>query len=296
LILITGANGNLGRRLLAALDASGVAVRAAVRSRRAAAAVQSQRLSRPPEVVELDYLDRDAMTAALTGCTGVVHLVGIIKEGSRSRYEEAHEGTTAVLVEAAARAGVERMVYLSILGASPDSANACLRSKGRGERILLDGPVPVLVLRVPMVLGEGDYASRALGARARRGLNVLLRGGSLEQPIYAGDVVAAVVAGLTREVPLRAAIDLAGPRSLTRSELTRLAAGALGRQTRVVSLPLGLGLLMARVLERLSADPPVTRAMLEVLDHDDQIDPAPAAARLGVALTPLEEALSRCLT
>lgn len=295
MILITGANGNLGRRLLTVLDATGTPARAAVRSEGAAALVRRQPLSRPPDVVEVDYLNVKAMTAALEGCAAVVHLVGIIKEGSRSRYEDAHEGTTTVLVEAAARAGVGRIVYLSILGASPASANACLRSKGCGERILLDGAVPVLVLRVPMVLGEGDYASRALGQRARRGLNVLLRGGSLEQPIYAGDVAAAVVAALKRDVPLDEAVDLAGPRSLTRGELTRLAAGLLGRRTRILSLPLGLGMLVAAVLERISADPPVTRAMLGVLDHDDHIDPGAAAERLGVTLTPLEEALRRCL-
>ena len=59
----------------------------------------------------------------------------------------------------------------------------------------------------------------------------------------------------------------------------------------MVSLPLGLGMLMAGLVERVSANPPVTRAMLEVLDHDDAIDAQPAAERLGLELTPLDQML-----
>ena len=62
--------------------------------------------------------------------------------------------------------------------------------------MLIQAATPALVLRVPMVLGEGDYASAALGRRARKSWNVLLRGASYEQPIYADDVTHAIVAGM----------------------------------------------------------------------------------------------------
>jgi NADH dehydrogenase len=177
-----------------------------------------------------------------------------------------------------------------------NSANSCLRSKALGENILRNGSVATLVLRVPMVLGEGDYASAALKARAWRGTNVLLRGGSLEQPIYAGDVVSAVVNALDVDPALDEALDLAGPESLSRAELTSAAARSVGRTTRTVSLPLFCGLAAAWVLERLSDNPPVTRAMLGVLDHDDRIDSAAARSRLGIELTPLDRMLQLCLS
>ena len=251
-------------------------------------------------MVELDYLDANAMASALRGCRALVHLVGIIKESANGSYHDAHEGTTRVVAEAAAHCGIERVIYLSIVGTSVDSANPCLRSKARGEEILLSAPVPALVIRVPMVLGEGDYASGALKARAWRGTNLLLRGGSLEQPIYAGDVVAAVLAGLDgerplAERPLNEALDLAGPRILSRSELTHAAAHAVGRTTRVISLPIAFGMMAAWLLEKLSANPPVTTAMLGVLDHDDQVDPGAALEKLGIELTSLEAMLSRCI-
>ena len=122
----------------------------------------------------------------------------------------------------------------------------------------------------------------------------MLRPASLEQPIYAGDAVAALLAAAARSDGPDL-FELAGPESLPRAELIRRAAAVLGRRTRVVGIPLGAGLAAAGLLERLPGDPPVTRTMLGVLDHDDCIDPEPAARALGLALTPLDEMLRRCV-
>lgn len=293
MILITGANGHIGRRLIEAIG-SGERVRALVRSPSAAAAINSP----GTDVRIVDYLDVDAMTDAMRGCSHVVHLVGIIRETATTTFEAAHEATTRVLVAAAAAAGVSRIVYLSILGAEPESANAALASKARAERILADGPVASLVLRVPMVLGEHDHASRALFHRARRRVDFQFRSASFEQPIYAGDVVQALIRGMAADegYPPHLALDLAGPESLTRASLTKRAASVMGvAHPLTVSLPVWVGMMVALVLERLSDSPPLSRAMLGVLDHDDHIDPAPALAALSLSLTPLDQALHRCL-
>jgi NADH dehydrogenase len=289
--MITGANGHLGRRLLARL-AGERPVRAVVRSTAAARALNAAS-AEPVDTAIIDYGDVAAMARAAEGCACAVHLVGILKASSGNTYEAAHEATCRALAGAAEQARLRRIVYVSILGADPASRNACLASKGRAERILLEGAVPAVILRVPMVIGEGDYASAALASRARAKRVVLLRGASREQPIDAADVVEAVVAALDRPGLERIGLDLAGPESLSRADLVRRAARLVGGTPSIVSLPLGLGLLAAAVAERLSADPPVTRAMLGVLDHDDDIDPRPAAERLGIRLTPLDETLER---
>lgn len=295
-VLVTGANGHLGRRLLARLSGERP-LRAVVRSERAAARIEAENLQ--PDGLDLrtlDYGDAEALTAAAEGCTHAVHLVGILKEGSTSSYVQAHEDTSRALAQAAEARGLRRIVTLSILGSHPDASNACLASKGRGERILLDAKTPALVLRVPMVLGEDDFASRALAARARSGTVFMTRGGaSLEQPIYAGDVVEALVAGVTREGLDDVALDLAGPESLPARELVRRAAALLDGAPRILPTPRALVFTAAALLEKLSKDPPVTRAMLGVLDHDDAVDPGAAARRLGIELTPLDETLRRCV-
>ncbi|MEZ5553085.1 MAG: NAD(P)H-binding protein [Pseudomonadales bacterium] len=293
MILVTGANGNLGRRLVGVLRAQEVPVRALVRRADAVAAVGAT--GPDLEVRVVDYLDAEGMRAAAAGCSQVVHLVGILKESARSLYEDSHERTSRVLVDAAAQGGVQRIIYLSIVGSTPDSSNPCLASKGRAEQILLAGQVPALVLRVPMVLGEGDYASRALRQRAGKRLNLLLRAASLEQPIYAGDVIEAIRSGIAGAGLDDVVLDLAGPESLSRGELVQRAANLLGRQTRVLSIPLAAGLALAWLFETLLPDPPVTRAMLGVLDHDDDLDPAASLDRLGIELTDLSLTLRRVL-
>jgi len=296
-VLVTGANGALGRRLVAriARASSPDAVRAVVRREGAASVLRALPAAERPEVRVLDYGDAEALAEAASGCTAAVHLVGILKESSKSRYEDAHEGSARALARAAAAAGLRRAITLSILGAGEGSPNPCLASKGRAERILLDA-VPALVLRLPMVLGPGDQASRALAGQARARLCPLVRGGATrQQPIFGGDVEAAILAGIARPGLDGAVLDLAGPESLPHRELVRRAARLLGTRPRIVPVPLALVRAAAFGMERTLGDPPLTRAMLEVLEHDDDVDPAPACRRLGLELTPLDETLRRCV-
>ena len=304
-VLVTGANGHLGVKLIRHLNRlSGAAVEvvALVRSARAAAALQAAKVRATIRIV--DYRDHQSLGDAGAGCDYVVHLVGTIKESRDNSFKQAHEETCAALV--AARLGAARIVCLGLLGTGEvgtgevDTAptNACFSSRARAEAILLAGPIPVTVIRLPMVLGENDFASGALARQASALCCFTFRAASLEQPIYSGDVVDAIVACLSTTpagdmTGASSILDLAGLESLSREALIRRAGRCLGHQPSVISIPLWLGKLMAGLLERISSNPPVTRAMLGVLDHDDRIDPAPACQQLGLQLTPLDDMLTR---
>jgi uncharacterized protein YbjT (DUF2867 family) len=290
-LLVTGANGRLGRSLIRAV-AGRRPVRALVRSERAAASLRELPPAERPEIVQVDWADADALAAVGEGATDWVHLVGILKETRSSRYADAHERPAAALARAASKAGARRIVTVSILGAAPGSANACLASKGRADATLLAGPVPATVLRVPMVLGPGEAGAFALRAQAKANVAFLVRGGAtLEQPIDARDLVRALERALEADVE-REALDLAGPESLTHRALVLRVAALLGRRPRIVKVPLAVASALAFAMERLAPDPPLTRAMLGVLEHDDRIDPQPALQRLGLALTPLDDTLT----
>jgi NADH dehydrogenase len=269
-VLVTGANGQLGRRLirrLASDRAPGGSVRAVVRSERA------------------------------RGCRFAVHLTGIIKETRVNRYRDAHEATNESMVRAASAAGIERIVYLSILGSDPASPNACLASKGRAEQILIRGATPAVVLRVPMVLGPGDASARVVEAEARARLLPLVGGGRARtQPIYADDVVEAILSALSCPDLAAAILDLAGPESLSQREFVARAAALYGRRPAVLPIPAFLANAAALLAERLLADPPFTRDMLGVINRDDQADVGPACRKLALELTPLDEALRRTLS
>ena len=298
--LITGANGNLGRRLITTLlEDPNTRVRAVVRSQSAAAILSDLPLADITDdaqarlhVTVLSYTDEAALTQAARSCDVAVHLVGILKESSTSTYVDAHEHSGDAFVGACKAAGVGHIVYLSIVGATAGSTNACLASKGRAEqRLRAFGKTTVL--RVPMVLGEGDYASRALYYRAIKPRSFTFRAASKEQPVYAGDVVRAIVRAA--ELGIDDSIDLGGPEILSREALTQRAAASLNRHTRVVSLPVGLGMAIGWIMEKTSANPALTRAMLGVLDHDDDVDSEPAMRTLGLdQLTSLDEML-RCV-
>jgi len=294
-LLVTGANGHLGRRLIRALPEDWTIV-AAVRSERAQRLLERHVGPRPGlDIVRTDPRDPAALAAAGSGAAAAVHLIGTIKETRDNRYADSHERPAEALAAAASQAGFCHIVYLSILGASAHSTSRCLRARAAVEDILRAAGMPATVIRVPMVIGEGDRATGALARRAAAQRVFLYRAASLEQPIYAGDVITALVAACSPTPSSSATYDLAGPESLARRQLVLRAAATLGRQPHVYSLPLALGLAVAGLMERLVANPPVTRDMLQVLDHDDAIDPGPAAAALGVTLTPLDTLLERCV-
>ena len=293
-VLVTGANGSLGRALVEHLLAAGVAVRALVRSERAAATLRA--LVPSPELAIVEWTDAAGLARACETCGAAVHLVGVLEETPSQRYAEAHEGSALALATAALAGPLRRIVYPSIIGASTTSRNACLASKARAKAILLTAPLATTILRFPMVLGGDDPASRALRARARGRIVPMVRGGaSLEQPIDARDVVAAIAAAIATPGLAGRVLDVAGPESLPRRELVRRAAALAGRAPRFVAIPFALVRGVASLLERISANPPVTTAMLEVLEHDDRVDPKLASDALGITLTPLDETLRRVL-
>jgi len=232
-ILVTGANGNLGKKFI--LSKGKVDVCALVRSEKAKddlmSFVQAHDIQ-DVQVVKCDYLNEQDIKGLAKSCSYVLHLVGIIKENKDNRFNVVHKQTTKVLMEAIKGSGIKKCCYISILGAKEDSTNTCFSSRGFAEKLFLDSDIPSLVLQVPMVLGEGDYASEALKKNALSRINFTFRKLSLEQPIYAKDIIDVINVDIERTLKedhspsgIKA---LAGPTSLTREKLIMKTAKQLG--------------------------------------------------------------------
>ncbi|MBK7949530.1 MAG: NAD(P)H-binding protein [Deltaproteobacteria bacterium] len=293
-IVVTGANGQLGRALLRDLAAAGhTGVRALVRSTRAADSITALALAPAPTIRVVDYTSPHDMEAAIADARFAVHLVGIIKETRDTRYVDAHEKTCHALALAASRTRLERIVHLSILGSLPDSSNPCLASKGRAERMLLEDRVSTTVLRVPMVIGGDDMASASLRRQARaRSLRLVGGGRTLQQPIDARDVRDAVRAALAMSGSRNLVLDAGGPECLSHRNLVLRAARHWQNEPRIHSLPHAIARAGVGVLERLLPNPPITRAMFDILQHDDRVDPRPFCEKLGLTLRPLDTTLA----
>ena len=148
--------------------------------------------------------------------------MGILKQSQQATYLQAHEQSTQALLEALAPTNVGHLTYLSIVGSSADASNLCLASKGRAEELCVQNQLPTCILRVPMVLGEGDYASFALKSRALQRISFNFRGWQHR----AADLRWRCCEGYFHSSDFQqveGALDLAGAEKVTRRELTSLA-------------------------------------------------------------------------
>ncbi|MGB1884622.1 MAG: SDR family oxidoreductase [Gammaproteobacteria bacterium] len=294
-IVITGANGQLGRLLLPAL--SGTYDLAAIVRSAGALARLAKRVG--PEIAAAvhccDPWNADSLRSAVGRCDAIVHLVGTIRETSRNRFRHAHEAAAEAVSRLAGDTGCRHLIYISILGADHPGDLEILQRRLAVEQYLRDAIECVTTIRVPMVLGAGDRASRALARSASRRVSVLFGGDSLEQPIYAQDLIAAITNAIERGAGEHGTFNLAGPTVLTRRELVQRVASVLNTSPILLSAPFAPALAFARFGERFKNPAPLQSEMLRLLDHDDNIDPMPAAGALGIELTSLDDFLPRCI-
>lgn len=293
-ILITGANGHLGRRLIPHLVADNY-VDAIVRSERAGLHLRRALGAHPRVTIhQIDPSQASALAAVAASCDQAVHLIGTIKETATNSYFDSHERCAQALLDAALASQITQIVYISISGASAASASQCLRARANVESLFAQAQARTTIIRVPMVLGEKDRASRALFRRAAARYTFVFRAASLEQPIYAGDVIDAVHNALNLVDNGQTIFELAGPESLARRDLILRAAKIIENKVHIISLPITLGYVLAWLLEIASSKPALTREMLRVLDHDDDTAVLDDARALGLTLTDLDRMLEKC--
>ena len=204
-ILVTGASGYIGGRLVAALEGAGRRVRCVTRRPELSAG----RFGSGTEVVAGDVLDTDSMRRAMAGVDLAYYLVHSL--GSRGHFEEEEERAARSFVDAAREASVRRIVYLGGL-AHPDElarqaeagASAHMISRLRVGEVLRGSGIPTVEFRASIVIGAGSLSFELIRALVQR-LPVMVtpRWVSVQaQPIAIADVIAYLVAAL--DVPLDA--------------------------------------------------------------------------------------------
>lgn len=234
MILLTGATGLVGSALLPRLTAGVTPVRCLVRDPRGLG----------PERVRVqialgDLTDPPSFRNAMRGVSTVIHLAAAIRDQPGGSIEELNGIATWRMVEAAERAGVERFVFFSALGAKAHDRTRFLRAKALAEDAVESAELSTTVVAPSLVYAPGDVWMRML---ARLSLLPLMplsgRGRALFQPIWAQDVADCVVAMLAREGPeRRERYELAGPETLSHEAIVRLALEAGGRKRPLVKVP-----------------------------------------------------------
>jgi uncharacterized protein YbjT (DUF2867 family) len=232
-ILLTGATGFVGSAVRPAVAGMGGRVRCLTRD------VDQARKRQPAvEWVTGDVWDAASCARALEGCQAALYLVHGIGEGGD--YHRREVAAAATFSQAAATAGVERIVYLG--GVAPaGSGSEHLRSRLEVGETLRAGPVKTVELRASMIVGHGSLSWLIVRDLAAR-LPVMVLPQWLKsrtQPVAIDDVVIALVRALDLPLPASAYFDLPGPLALSGKEILEQTALVMGLpHPRMIEVPL----------------------------------------------------------
>ena len=270
-VLLTGATGFVGNALRPALATKGWRVRCLTRD-----AARARRRQPALDWVEGDVGDAASSGRALDGCQAAIYLVHGIGEGAD--YHQREVAAAVTFSQAAAAAGVERIVYLG--GVAPAGAGSeHLRSRLDVGEALRSGPVKTVELRASMIVGHGSLSWLIVRDLAARLPFMILPKWlkSRTQPVAIADVVIALVRALDLQVPASACFDIPGPFTLSGKEILEETARVLGlshpRMIEVAFLSPRLSSLWVRFVTR--ANWSVAREVVvglteDLLARDDQ--------------------------
>jgi uncharacterized protein YbjT (DUF2867 family) len=269
-ILILGGTGFVGRHVCEKL--SQLPCRVTVATRRLSNAQHLQMLPMV-DVVEVNVRDSASLVPLLAGHDAVVNLIAIL-HGSEAAFETAHVQLPLALARACEASGLRRIVHISALGASLDSASMYQRSKARGEAVLLGSGLDVTVLRPSVIFGAEDKFLNTF-ARLQQVFPVIPLADSQArfQPVWVEDVASAVVECLQDSDTIGQIFEACGPEVFTLKQLVELAgryAGINGGKGRpVIPLPDALARLQAWLMELAPGEPVLSRDNLDAMKTDN---------------------------
>ena len=233
LVLLTGATGYVGGRLLAELERRSMPLRCFTRRPEALRG----RVAPSTEIAAGDALDPAAVRRALEGASAtyyLIHSMGGADFAARDRE------AARIFGEAARKAGVRRIIYLGGLGEGASGLSEHLRSRQETGEILRRSGVPVVELRASIVIGSGSLSFEMVRALVER-LPVMIcpRWVAVEtQPIAVEDLIAYLVAALDLTDGAERIYEIGGPDRVTYGDLMREYARQRGLKRLLIPVPL----------------------------------------------------------
>jgi len=290
-VVVFGGTGFLGRRMVRHLRDYGFAVRVATRHpERAKALFDDGALV---TAVKADIQDDASVARAVSGAWGVVNAVSLYAEKGGRTFHGVHVEAAARLAVAARRAGVERLIQLSGIGADPHSRSPYVRSRGEGEAAVCDAfPTATIVRPSAMFAAEEGFTASIASMMHKTSVFPLFGTGATRlQPVFVEDVAEAIARILAAPAPAPL-YEFGGPEVFTYKGLLQTLCGRVGRRCFLLPLPFPLWSLLARVAEWLP-HPPLTEGMVALMRQDNVVSGRlPGFAALGVAPRALEEVLA----
>jgi uncharacterized protein YbjT (DUF2867 family) len=288
-ILLTGGTGFVGGHVLRALQDSGRAVRCLVRN--------PSKVSLDGELVQGDMTDRASLGRAVAGADTVVHLVAI-RQGKKEQFERVMAQGTRDLLAASKDAGVKRFILMSALGTTEESKDLVpyYGAKWEMEQATEAAGIPYVIFKPSFVFARDGGILPTFAKLARLAPVTPITGSGTQriQPIWADDVAAYFDNAIDLEAATNRTFELGGPDVVSWNEFWERLKKARGIRRPSVHMPMGLMRMNALVTERLPGNIPLTRDLLKMLEHGDNVVTNDGAAQtFKLPLVPLDEQLQR---
>lgn len=290
-VLLTGATGYIGRRLLRALEDGGWLVRCLAR--------QPDRVvpgRATTEVVAGDCLDEASLVATMDGVDQAYYLVHSMTSGAG--FAALDRQAAANFGRAAARAGVRRIVYLGGLGGAPDSLSTHLKSRLETGEALREAGVPVVEFRASIVIGAGSLSFEMIRALVER-LPVMICPKWVDtrtQPIAIDDVLSYLKAALELPHGREGIFEIGGPDVVSYAEMMREYARLRGLPRLLLPVPVLTPRLSGLWLGLVTpAQARVGRALVEGLRNPTIVRSAAAREAFTIRPMPMGEAFVRAI-
>ena len=263
LVVVTGATGFLGRRVVRELLARRHQVRCLVH-------VPGRERIFDHREVEVHYgnvLDSGSLTAAFYNAEAVVHLVAIIRPTRRLTFDLVNRQGTANVAAAAREAGARQFQYVSALGAANDQSYSYFYSKWRAEQEVVNSGSPYTIMRPGVLFGQGDEFITALARLVRLFplAPVFGSGNNRLQPIAADDLARCIAISLERNDLRGRTIDLGGPQRLSYNDVVAEVALAMNQRRLRFHVPMPLAYAASWVMQCLLPKAPITTDQLQML-------------------------------
>jgi len=293
LVTVFGGSGFVGRYVVARLAQEDWQIRVAVRHPDAALFLKPAGAIGQVTPVAANIRDQASVERAVAGADAVINLVAILYESGRQRFKAVQAEGAGRVAEAAKRAGVQKLVHVSAIGADLKSSSAYARAKAEGEAAVLRAFPTATILRPSIIFGPEDaffnrFAQMAMTAPA---LPLIGGGHTKFQPVYVGDVAAAAVNALTLPDAQGKTYELAGPRIYTFRQLMEILLSEIGRKRLLLPLPFPIAGLMGAFMQCLPR-PQLTLDQVRLLKRDNVAAPNSLGLNhLGVQPTALDSVL-----
>jgi uncharacterized protein YbjT (DUF2867 family) len=288
-VTVFGGTGFLGRRVVRHLRQTGDTVRIVSRH---PGSVEDNGVER----IVADVHDRRSVEDAVARADGVVNTISLYVEHGRETFWSVHVEAAAQVARAARRAGVKRLVHLSGISADSTSASRYIRSRGEGEEAVQAAfPDAVIIRPAVMFARDDDFLTTILSLLRRLPVYPLFGDGRTRlQPVYVGDVAAAIAHLLRLSETPNPIYELAGPRVYSYTELLQTIAREAGVRPVLMRVPFAAWYALASLAEILPR-PPLTRNQVELMQVDTTASDRPGFRELGIAPRSLEEELQAVL-